>query len=119
MPWSRHRALLVIAGAGFAYGLALQQRFRDVVPEAVRGQAFSLLSTGLMTAQGISPALAGALAGLLPVAQVIAVCGAVSVGAVLLFRLRAAEAMGASSKAVKLVGGRGCQTRRKRQRSPC
>jgi predicted MFS family arabinose efflux permease len=88
-------ALLVLAGTGFAYGLALQQRFRDIVPSAVRGQAFSLLSTGLMTAQGLSPALAGALAGVLPVAQVIALCGAVSVGSALLFRLRAREVMDA------------------------
>jgi len=86
-------ALLVLAGTGFAYGLALQQRFRDVVPCAVRGQAFSLLSTGLMTAQGISPALAGALAGVLPVAKVIALCGAVSVVSALLFRLRAHEVL--------------------------
>jgi predicted MFS family arabinose efflux permease len=82
-------ALLVLSGTGFAYGLAIQQRFRDVVPEAVRGQAFSLLSTGLMTAQGISPALTGALAGVLPVSTVIALCGAMSVASVVLFRLRA------------------------------
>jgi predicted MFS family arabinose efflux permease len=87
-------ALLVIAGTGFAYGLAIQQRFRDVVPVDNRGQAFSLLSTGLMTAQGISPAVAGALAGVLPVPQVIALCGAVSVAAVVVFRLRADEVLG-------------------------
>jgi predicted MFS family arabinose efflux permease len=86
--------LLVIAGTGFAYGLAIQQRFRDVVPAAGRGQAFSLLSTGLMTAQGISPAVAGALAGVVPVADVIALCGAVCVVWVGRFRLRAAEVMG-------------------------
>ena len=86
-------ALLVIAGTGFAYGLTIQQRFRDVVPEDVRGQAFSLLSTGLMTAQGISPALAGALSGLLPVSVVIALCGAISVTSAALFHLRADKAL--------------------------
>ncbi|MEV6611958.1 MFS transporter [Kutzneria sp. NPDC051319] len=86
-------ALLVVAGTGFSYGLAIQQRFRDLVPADHRGQAFSLLSTGLMTAQGLSPALAGALTGILPVAQVIALCGVVSVAAVILFRLRATDVL--------------------------
>ena len=93
--------LLVIAGTGFSYGLAIQQRFRDVVPEASRGQAFSLLSTGLMTVQGISPAVAGALAGVVPVGIVIALCGAVSTVTVVLFRLRAAEVMDQSRPAEK------------------
>jgi len=90
-------ALLVIAGVGFAYGLPIQQRFRDVVPAAGRGQAFGLLSTGLMTAQGLSPVVAGALAGIAPVSNVIAFCGAGAVLTVLLFRLRAVDVMGAVS----------------------
>ena len=89
-------ALLVVAGTGFAFGLAIQQRFREVVPVEERGQAFSLLSTGLMTAQGVSPALAGALAGVLPVGNVIALCGAVSVLTAVVFRLRVDEVMGQS-----------------------
>ncbi|WIX98288.1 MFS transporter [Amycolatopsis mongoliensis] len=87
-------ALLVLAGGGFSYELGIQQRFRDVVPVSARGQAFSLLTTGLMAAQGISPAIAGALAGFVPVVDVIALCGAVSVLAAVRFRLRAAEVMG-------------------------
>jgi MFS family permease len=86
-------ALLVIAGVGFAYGLAIQQRFRDVVPADGRGQAFSLLSTGLMTVQGVSPALAGALAGVLPVADVIALCGLVAVLSAAVFRARVPDVM--------------------------
>ncbi|QUQ67775.1 MFS transporter [Kutzneria sp. CA-103260] len=84
-------ALLVLAGVGFAYGLPIQQRFRDVVPTAGRGQAFGLLSTGLMTAQGISPAVAGALAGVVPVSHVIALCGVGAVLTALVFRLRAVD----------------------------
>ncbi|MFI9382328.1 MFS transporter [Kutzneria sp. NPDC052558] len=94
-------ALLVISGVGFAYGLPLQQRFRDVVPADARGQAFGLLSTGLMTAQGISPVVAGALAGAAPASNVIALCGAGAVLTVLLFRLRAVDVMAQSRPAEK------------------
>ncbi|WP_279582124.1 MFS transporter [Fodinicola feengrottensis] len=45
-------ALLAVTGCGFAYSLGLQRRFRDAVDESMRGQAFGLLSTGLMTLQG-------------------------------------------------------------------
>jgi hypothetical protein len=55
--------VLVVAGAGAAYGLGLQRPFLDAVPEAMRGQAFALLSTGLMTLQGLGPVLAGEVAG--------------------------------------------------------
>jgi nitrate/nitrite transporter NarK len=94
-------ALLVVAGAGFAYGLPIQQRFRDVVPAASRGQAFGLLSTGLMTAQGVSPAVAGALAGIAPVSHVIALCGVGAVLTVLVFRLRAVDVVFQSRPAEK------------------
>jgi len=53
-------ALLVATGAGFAYSLGLQREFLDVLPEANRGQAFGLLTTGLMTLQGLGPAAFGA-----------------------------------------------------------
>ncbi|WP_395108793.1 MFS transporter [Actinomadura sp. SCN-SB] len=55
-------ALLAVAGAAFAYELGIQRRFVDAVPEAERGQAFGLLSTGMMTLQGVGPVLSGALA---------------------------------------------------------
>jgi predicted MFS family arabinose efflux permease len=44
--------LMVCVGAGAAFSVGLQGRFRDALPEAARGQAFGLLSTGLMTLQG-------------------------------------------------------------------
>jgi predicted MFS family arabinose efflux permease len=55
-------ALLAIGGVGFAYSLGLQRLFLDAVPEEARGQAFALLSTGLMTLQGLGPLAFGALA---------------------------------------------------------
>jgi predicted MFS family arabinose efflux permease len=52
-------ALAAMAAAGLAYQLGLQRRFVDAVPEEVRGQAFGLLSTGLMTGQAVGAALVG------------------------------------------------------------
>jgi hypothetical protein len=66
---------MFVAGCGDAYVLGVQRRFRDAVPEASRGQAFGLFFTGLMTAQGIAPALCGLLTDVLPIGVVIAVMG--------------------------------------------
>ncbi|WP_449062007.1 MFS transporter [Planomonospora algeriensis] len=54
-------ALLVLlaTAAGGSYALGLQRRFVDVTPEPVRGQAFGLLGTGVMTGQAVGAALAG------------------------------------------------------------
>lgn len=67
--------LLAVTGTGFAYGLGLQRRFLDALPEPARGQAFGLLSAGLMTAQGVGPAVFGALTEVLPVGTVIGLAG--------------------------------------------
>jgi len=69
-------ALLAVSGMGFAYALTVQRRFRDAVPRAVRGQAFGLLATGLMTLQGVGPALFGALAHAVPIHHAMAAAGA-------------------------------------------
>ncbi|MEV6811422.1 MFS transporter [Micromonospora sp. NPDC051296] len=76
-------ALFAVATAGFAYQLGLARRFLDAVPEARRGQAFGLLSTGLMAAQGLAAAGAGALSEVLAPGVVMAVAGAASVAATL------------------------------------
>jgi predicted MFS family arabinose efflux permease len=59
--------LLAITGCGFAYGLCLQRPYRDAVPDDNRGQAFGLLSTGLMTAQGLGPLVWGVLGEVVPI----------------------------------------------------
>ncbi|MEU7868163.1 MFS transporter [Dactylosporangium sp. NPDC049140] len=83
--WPVLAAALVLVGVGFAFGLGVQAAFRDALPADGRGQAFGLLSTGLMTAQGLLPALAGLLAealrpglvvGLLGVATLLSAAGA-------------------------------------------
>jgi hypothetical protein len=81
--------LLACSGAGFAYALGLQRPFLRAVPDAARGQAFTLLSTGLMTLQGLGPVVAGAAAELAAPAVVIAAAGlATMVVAVTVVRVR-------------------------------
>ncbi|MEU8146092.1 MFS transporter [Nonomuraea sp. NPDC048901] len=53
--------LAAVSAAGVSYQLGLQRRFVDSVPEEARGQAFGLLSAGLMTGQAIGAALIGVL----------------------------------------------------------
>ncbi|WP_426508632.1 MFS transporter [Dactylosporangium sp. McL0621] len=74
--WPVLAAALVLVGVGFAFGLGVQAAFRDALPADGRGQAFGLLSTGLMTAQGLLPALAGLLAEALRPGLVVGVLGA-------------------------------------------
>lgn len=54
--------LVGMSAAGLAYELGLQRAFVDEVAEDVRGQALGLLSTGLMTGQGLGALLVGGLA---------------------------------------------------------
>lgn len=75
--------VLALAAAGFAYHLGLARRFLDAVPEAHRGQAFGLATTGTMTLQGLSMAGAGGLAEVLTPGSVMALAGAASVVATL------------------------------------
>ncbi|MFF3614734.1 MFS transporter [Streptomyces sp. NPDC002580] len=55
-------ALLVLAGAGSAYTLGLDQWFVRAVPDELLGRAMTLNSAGLMTVQGVGMALSGAVA---------------------------------------------------------
>jgi predicted MFS family arabinose efflux permease len=71
--------LLAVTGLGPAYVLGIQRRFLDAVPPAVLGQAFGLLSTGLMTCQGAGPALFGAATQIIPPGQAMALAGVATV----------------------------------------
>jgi predicted MFS family arabinose efflux permease len=71
--------LLALSGAGFAYTLGLQRAFVDAVPESHRGQAFTILSTGLMTVQGVGPLAMGAAAQLVSATFAIAVSGLLTI----------------------------------------
>lgn len=94
-------ALLVVAGVGSAYSVGLQRPFLDAVPEERAGQAFALLSAGLMTAQGLAPAAVGALAEVTSPATGIAVSGV----AVLLIIPAAAGARTAATGAGTAAAG--------------
>jgi hypothetical protein len=68
-------ALLAVTGFGFAYGLGLQQRFVQAFPVDRGGQAFGLMSTGLMTLQGVGPTVFGLLTEAVPVGATMAIGG--------------------------------------------
>lgn len=94
LPLAWHPTLAVSAGcfavasAATAYQLGGQQAFLDVVPDARRGLAFGLFSTGLMTGQGLGPVLSGTLADLVGAGVTITVLGSsVLVAATVLARL--------------------------------
>jgi predicted MFS family arabinose efflux permease len=76
--------LLFACGFGFAYMLGVQQPFLDSLPDGLRGQAFGLNSTGMMTGQGLIPPLAGGLAAVSGAGPAMAAAGAVTILAALL-----------------------------------
>ncbi|MGH3880639.1 MAG: MFS transporter [Actinophytocola sp.] len=71
--------LLVVSGFGYGYMIGVQRPFRDAIPTLVRGQAFGLVSTGLMTLQGVGPTVFGLTAEVVPVGVVMAAGGAATV----------------------------------------
>ncbi|MPZ85124.1 MAG: MFS transporter [Actinophytocola sp.] len=71
--------LLAVAGIGFGYGLGVQRPYRDAIPHESRGQAFGLMSTGLMTLQGVGPALFGFATEAVPVGVTMALGGVATV----------------------------------------
>jgi hypothetical protein len=70
-------------GFGVAYVLGLQRPFLDSVPSELRGQAFGLNSTGVMSGQGLAPWGTGGLATILGPAGAMAAAGCAGVAAVL------------------------------------
>ncbi|MCZ4121699.1 MFS transporter [Streptomyces sp. H39-S7] len=77
-PWPLCALLLLVTGTGFAYSLGLQRSFLDALPEGSRGQAFGLLTSGMMTVQGVGPAVFGAAAEVVSVGAAISCAGIAS-----------------------------------------
>jgi MFS family permease len=75
-PLSVAVALLVLSGIGTTYNLPANAAFMQAVPAERRGQAFGLVAAGLVAGQGVSIALAGALAESLGSSAVITIAGA-------------------------------------------
>lgn len=69
-------ALLVLSGIGASYNLPANAAFVQAVPTRQRGQAFGLVAAGLAAGQGLSIAVAGAIADVVAPGVVIAVAGA-------------------------------------------
>ncbi|MFG2643423.1 MFS transporter [Streptomyces sp. NPDC048370] len=84
---------LLVAGATGAYTLGLDAWFVAAVPEAQRGRAMTLMTAGMMTAQGVGMAGAGLAAEFLPVHLVVAGTGVLGTLCVLaaVLHLRATE----------------------------
>jgi predicted MFS family arabinose efflux permease len=76
-------ALLVISGIGTTYNLPANAAFMQALPAERRGQAFGLVSAGLVAGQGISIAVAGAAAEATTPGLVICVAGALGVAGAL------------------------------------
>ncbi len=68
-------ALQMLTGCGIAYSLGLDQWFLAAVPDELRGRAMTVLTAGLMTAQGFGMAVSGAVAEFAPVHVVAATAG--------------------------------------------
>jgi MFS family permease len=96
--------LMFVSGGGFAYSLGLQRPFLDAVPETGRGQAFGLLTTGLMTLQGLGPVLFGAVAELGPIRWAIAAAGAATVATALLVPRKVPSAAPAAAPGATIAG---------------
>jgi MFS family permease len=67
--------LLIVSGVGTTYNLPANAAFMQALPAARRGQAFGLVSAGLVAGQGLSMTAAGAVAEVVPPGLVITVAG--------------------------------------------
>lgn len=68
-------AALCLSGMGMGYTLGLDRWFFDAVPAALRGRAMTVMSAGLMSAQGLGMAAGGVLAEWLPPHTAMALAG--------------------------------------------
>ena len=68
-------ALLVLSGLGTSYNLPANAAFMQALPADRRGVAFGLVSAGLVAGQGLSIAVAGAVAEVTSPEMVVAVAG--------------------------------------------
>jgi len=83
--------LLVLSGLGSAYFLGLDSLLRDTVPHALFARAMAISTAGLMTAQGLGFAGAGAVAQAVRPGDVIAGAGVCGLVAIALLRPRSAQ----------------------------
>jgi predicted MFS family arabinose efflux permease len=77
--------LLALSGLGWAYSIGLDQRLLEATPEHLRGRTLSLATSGLMLANGLGFAAAGAAAELVSPQAVIVASSLAGLLAVMLF----------------------------------
>ncbi|MFF4689416.1 MFS transporter [Streptomyces sp. NPDC001307] len=82
---------VTVASVGFGASLVQQERLMDLTPGELAGQALGLHSSGMLTMQGVSAALAGAAAQLTSPAAGMTVMAAGSVGVTLALATAAAR----------------------------
>ena len=80
-------ALWMLSGLGSGYQLAAAAAFVQGVPDTGRALAFGLAQSGLLAAQGLGILIGGAAAQLIGPAPVVAIAGAVGLGAAILLTL--------------------------------
>jgi hypothetical protein len=93
-----------MAGTGFSYGLGLQRIFLEALDPELRGQAFALQLTGLMTLQGVGPLVTGALTEVAPIPLTLAATGLATMLTAVLWHTRRGAAV-RSGPAVSGVAG--------------
>ncbi|MGW2413494.1 MFS transporter [Streptomyces tubercidicus] len=75
--------LLVLTGTGISYNFGVDRWFADAVPDALLGQAMTVLQAGRMTVMGLAMGLAGAAAEYAPLRVVMPAAGVVGMVCVL------------------------------------
>lgn len=76
-------AAVLVASVGYGSTLLIQDRLLALTPDDVHGQALGLHSSGMMTLQGVSAALAGTIAEFTSPATAMAVLAAASIATTL------------------------------------
>ncbi|MGW1531182.1 MFS transporter [Streptomyces aureus] len=97
LGWSL--VLLVLAGAGSAYTLGLDQWFVRAVPDELLGRAMTLNTAGLMTVQGVGMALSGVVAEFAGVRATVVGAGVLGTASCVALALAARQAERAAARA--------------------
>ncbi|MPY64659.1 MFS transporter, partial [Streptomyces spongiae] len=90
---------VTLASTGFAASLLQQERLLSLTPPHLTGHALGLHSSGMLTMQGVSAALAGAVAQLTSPAAAMAVMAAASIAVTLTLAARPSGRLAGASSA--------------------
>ncbi|MEU4777897.1 hypothetical protein [Micromonospora sp. NPDC023633] len=91
----------IVASAGFAAGLPLQERLIVHSPAEIRGQVLGLHHNGMLTTQALCAVLAGTVADLVPASWAVALLAAASLAATLVLTAGLRRTAPAPAEAVR------------------